>query len=288
MAQVAVLGVGVVGMTSVYALARKGLAVTVVDSASAPAQARASFGNGTQLSYSSDALAFPSLVADLPQYIFGLDPGFRLRIGISPEFWTWALSFLANASTGEFERDTTTVLKLAMESRMELAEVSSKVAAGPNRCRSRVGAESGTARIRHPRSAGPDRDPDPKLGDPDRADRALPGARAIRLGCGCGSDRTTDASGHTDGSCGQPRAQPIASEVFLGADGFRDDGRIIVGTVLTLLFLPTLYVAWFPIKGPHDPRPSWWERIGLFTRCRTIDNASFRDPLFRCLASVRI
>jgi len=29
-------------------------------------------------------------------------------------------------------------------------------------------------------------------------------------------------------------------------------GGIIVGTVLTLLFLPALYVAWFRIKAPDD------------------------------------
>jgi hypothetical protein len=28
-------------------------------------------------------------------------------------------------------------------------------------------------------------------------------------------------------------------------------GGIIVGTVLTLLFLPALYVAWFRIEEPH-------------------------------------
>ncbi len=31
-------------------------------------------------------------------------------------------------------------------------------------------------------------------------------------------------------------------------------GGIIVGTVLTLLFLPALYVAWFRIKEPVAPR----------------------------------
>ena len=29
-------------------------------------------------------------------------------------------------------------------------------------------------------------------------------------------------------------------------------GGIIVGTVLTLLFLPALYVAWFRIKEPRE------------------------------------
>jgi multidrug efflux pump len=40
---------------------------------------------------------------------------------------------------------------------------------------------------------------------------------------------------------------PIASEVFWGPMAYAMMGGIIVGTVLTLLFLPALYVAWFRI-----------------------------------------
>ncbi|TWU48197.1 efflux RND transporter permease subunit [Rubripirellula reticaptiva] len=43
---------------------------------------------------------------------------------------------------------------------------------------------------------------------------------------------------------------PIASEIFWGPMAFAMMGGIIVGTVLTLLFLPALYVAWFRIKEP--------------------------------------
>ncbi len=41
---------------------------------------------------------------------------------------------------------------------------------------------------------------------------------------------------------------PIASEVFWGPMAYAMMGGIIVGTVLTLLFLPALYVAWFRIS----------------------------------------
>ncbi len=41
---------------------------------------------------------------------------------------------------------------------------------------------------------------------------------------------------------------PIASEVFWGPMAYAMMGGIIVGTVLTLLFLPALYVAWFRIR----------------------------------------
>lgn len=43
---------------------------------------------------------------------------------------------------------------------------------------------------------------------------------------------------------------PIAREVFWGPMAYAMMGGIIVGTVLTLLFLPALYVAWFGIRPP--------------------------------------
>ena len=47
---------------------------------------------------------------------------------------------------------------------------------------------------------------------------------------------------------------PISREVFWGPMAYAMMGGIIVGTVLTLLFLPALYVAWFRIKEPAAPR----------------------------------
>ena len=44
---------------------------------------------------------------------------------------------------------------------------------------------------------------------------------------------------------------PISREVFWGPMAYAMMGGIIVGTVLTLLFLPALYIAWFRIK-PED------------------------------------
>ncbi|CAN7416124.1 efflux RND transporter permease subunit [Bosea sp. LjRoot9] len=50
---------------------------------------------------------------------------------------------------------------------------------------------------------------------------------------------------------------PIAREVFWGPMAYAMMGGIIVGTVLTLLFLPALYVAWFRLKEPStEPEAS--------------------------------
>ena len=45
---------------------------------------------------------------------------------------------------------------------------------------------------------------------------------------------------------------PIAREIFWGPMAYAMMGGIIVGTLLTLLFLPALYVAWFRIKEPDQ------------------------------------
>ena len=41
---------------------------------------------------------------------------------------------------------------------------------------------------------------------------------------------------------------PIAREVFWGPMAYAMIGGIVVATLLTLLFLPALYVAWYRIK----------------------------------------
>ncbi|WP_249679053.1 efflux RND transporter permease subunit [Pseudomonas abieticivorans] len=45
---------------------------------------------------------------------------------------------------------------------------------------------------------------------------------------------------------------PIAREVFWGPMAYAMIGGIIVATVLTLMFLPALYVAWYKIKEPSE------------------------------------
>ena len=48
-----------------------------------------------------------------------------------------------------------------------------------------------------------------------------------------------------------PGMIPIASEVFWGPMAYAIIGGLFVATLLTLLFLPALYVAWFRIKEPR-------------------------------------
>ena len=44
---------------------------------------------------------------------------------------------------------------------------------------------------------------------------------------------------------------PIAPTIFWGPMAYAIMGGLAVATLLTLVFLPALYVAWFRIKAPH-------------------------------------
>src|SRR5258708_37995466 len=62
---------------------------------------------------------------------------------------------------------------------------------------------------------------------------------------------------------------PIASEVFWGPMAYAIIGGLLVATLLTLLFLPALYVAWFRIHEPSAvpaPQRPGPETEGLFAR----------------------
>jgi D-amino-acid dehydrogenase len=117
---VLVIGAGVVGMTTALALIERGRRVTLVDAAAGPGLGT-SFANGAQLSYAyTDALASPGLIAQMPRLIAALDPAFRLRPSLDPDFLRWGLAFLRNATASRFRRNTLAGLELAVESRLAL------------------------------------------------------------------------------------------------------------------------------------------------------------------------
>ena len=118
-----VLGAGVVGLATAYALARSGISVILVDKAPEPGLGT-SFANGAQLSYAyTDALASPALLARLPALALALDPAFRLRPSIDPDFIHWILAFLRNCTATAFRRNTLAGLELALESRASMHEL---------------------------------------------------------------------------------------------------------------------------------------------------------------------
>jgi D-amino-acid dehydrogenase len=116
MPEAVVVGAGVVGMATAYALARRGLSVLIVDREDGPGLGT-SYANGAQLSYVyTDALGTPGLLKKIPMLMLGLDPAFRLRPSADPDFISWGISFLRHCTAERSMQSTLAGLQLGLES----------------------------------------------------------------------------------------------------------------------------------------------------------------------------
>jgi D-amino-acid dehydrogenase len=125
--RVAVLGAGVVGVTTAFYLAKRGFQVTVVDRADSVASG-ASHANAGQLSYSfTDALARPGMPGKLPGLFFGTDPAIRMRPQLEMDFVRWGMRFVGQCTEKNYRQNTTAVLQLAMRSSVLLQEIRDEI-----------------------------------------------------------------------------------------------------------------------------------------------------------------
>jgi D-amino-acid dehydrogenase len=117
LARTAILvGAGVIGVSSAYALARRGWNVTLVDGASGPAMGT-SHANGAQLSYCyTDALGSPAVLASLPRLLSGKG-GVSFGLHFNPAYFRWAMQFALNCSASKFRSNTLALLELAAQSK---------------------------------------------------------------------------------------------------------------------------------------------------------------------------
>ena len=114
--RVCVLGAGIVGLATAYALSGAGHEVTVIDRG-LPGS-RASGGNGSQLSYSYvQPLADPGIWAQLPKLLLSPTSPLKIKPQLDPYQWLWGLRFLAACNAATSRATTTGLLQLALESR---------------------------------------------------------------------------------------------------------------------------------------------------------------------------
>ena len=114
--RVCVLGAGIVGLATAYALSGAGHEVTVIDRG-LPGSG-ASGGNGSQLSYSYvQPLADPDIWAQLPKLLLSPTSPLKIKPQLDPYQWLWGLRFLAACNAATSRQTTTELLQLALESR---------------------------------------------------------------------------------------------------------------------------------------------------------------------------
>ena len=114
--RVCVLGAGIVGLASAYALSGAGHEVSVIDRALPGGGA--SGGNGSQLSYSYvQPLADPGIWAQLPKLLLSPTSPLKFRPQLDPHQWLWGLRFLVACNAATSRATTIELLQLALESR---------------------------------------------------------------------------------------------------------------------------------------------------------------------------
>ncbi|MDN0075544.1 D-amino acid dehydrogenase [Crenobacter sp. SG2303] len=117
MERICIIGGGVIGLTSAYYLAQRGLSVTVLEQADDVAQA-ASRANGGQLSYS---YVSPLADAGMPMKALGWmlkkDAPMRLKLRADPRQWAWLWQFLRVCNVAANRSGTARLWQLAQHSR---------------------------------------------------------------------------------------------------------------------------------------------------------------------------
>ncbi|MFJ2980867.1 MULTISPECIES: D-amino acid dehydrogenase [unclassified Pseudomonas] len=119
--QVTVIGGGVIGLTTAYALVREGFAVDLIEARDSLASAT-SFANGGQLSY---RYVSPLADAGVPWQALGWmlqgESPLRLRLRLDPAQWRWLLAFMLACRSSVNRRNSAQLLALALESQAVLA-----------------------------------------------------------------------------------------------------------------------------------------------------------------------
>lgn len=119
--KICVIGAGVIGLCTAYALRRRGHDVMVADAAPGPGSG-ASAGNGAQLSYCYVApLADASVWRHLPHYLLDRQSPLTFRPRLDAAQWRWLARFLLACNGAASARSTAALLRLAFLSRDCLA-----------------------------------------------------------------------------------------------------------------------------------------------------------------------
>lgn len=117
---VCVIGAGIIGATTAYALSKEGWSVTVIDSEPA-AGMRASYANGAQLSYSYvEPLASPTTLSKIPLWLLSRGSPIRWQPQFSARHIQWLIQFIAHCNANQVQSTTKQLLEISFLTKNEL------------------------------------------------------------------------------------------------------------------------------------------------------------------------
>ncbi len=120
--KVAIIGAGIVGVTTALRLKELGAYPIIIDAAPDAATAT-SAQNAAQLSFTSvDAVASPALMGLMPKILTGQSPSGKLSPLWVKDYFTWALRFLNEARASQFEKNSLANLQLSLASKAVFQE----------------------------------------------------------------------------------------------------------------------------------------------------------------------
>lgn len=110
---VCVIGAGIIGATTAYALSKDGWSVSVLDAEPA-AGMRASYANGAQLSYSYvEPLATPNTLTKIPLWLLSNDSPIRWQPQFTLRHIQWLIQFIAHCNAKQVQRTTRQLLDIS-------------------------------------------------------------------------------------------------------------------------------------------------------------------------------
>ncbi|MER9896521.1 FAD-dependent oxidoreductase, partial [Mesorhizobium sp. M0119] len=111
--RVAVIGAGVAGMMTAYALSKRGVEVLVIDAMSGPAEMCSRANAGIIAVGHARAWAGPQALGAMLKAIAGRDPSVKVSRPLDPALWRWGIEFLANCTPHAHHRNTETLQRLS-------------------------------------------------------------------------------------------------------------------------------------------------------------------------------
>jgi D-amino-acid dehydrogenase len=122
-APIVVIGAGIIGLMTAYALSKKGCQVTVIDRLPAAAEMCSRANAGIIAVGHAQSWGKPEAITSIFRALLGREPGVRISKLMDPQLWRWGLSFLRHCTRSAHHSDSKKLLKLSLLSSELLASI---------------------------------------------------------------------------------------------------------------------------------------------------------------------